>query len=90
MGDEETVQTWLVERSYGNDEDLVTLVYASPDGEQQLTKQLSHRMLMRKEITAGRRIPLDRLEAVDDEETRERYRTEATRMADSHDPDENV
>lgn len=87
---DETVQTWLVERSYGNDEDLVTLVYATADGERQLTKQLSHRMLMGREITAGRQISPDRLEAVDDEETRERYRAEAARMVDSHDPDEAV
>lgn len=88
MTDEE--RTWLVERSYGNDEDLVTLVYATADGTQQLTKQLSHRMLMDKEITAGREIPKERLESVSDEETVERYREEATRMAETHDPDEAV
>jgi hypothetical protein len=86
MTAEETVQTWLVERSYGADEDLVTLVYATPDGTQQLRKQLSHRMLFNKEITAGRDVPRDRLESVPDDETQARYREEASTVAESHDP----
>lgn len=90
MTDEETARAWLVERSYGQGEDLVTLVYATEDGERQVTKQLSHQMLRGKEITAGQDIRVDRLETVSDEETRERYREEAQRMADSHDPDEGV
>ena len=37
---EGTERVWLVERSYGADEDLVTLVYATADGELHLQKQL--------------------------------------------------
>lgn len=87
---DETARTWLVERSYGQSEDLVTLVYATEDGERQVKQQFSHQMLYDKEITAGRDVPLDRLETVSDEDTREQYRTEARRMAENHDPDEAV
>lgn len=90
MTAEETAQTWLVKRSYGNDEDLVTLVYATIDGTQHLKKQLSHRMLLKKSVTAGRSVPQDRLEPVPDEETKTRYREEATKIAEAHDPDEEV
>jgi hypothetical protein len=83
-------RVWLVERSYGSDENLVTLVYATTDGERHLKKQLSHSMLRRKTITAARTVEDDRLEVVLDDELRERYATEATRMADSNDPDEPV
>jgi hypothetical protein len=82
--------TWLVERSYGTDEDLVTLVYATEDGTQQLKKQLSHRLLMKKSVTAGRSVPQNRLEAVPDEETQARYREEATTIAEQYDPDEEI
>ena len=84
-----TERVWLVERSYGRSEDLVTLVYASRDGERQVTRQLSRTVLSRTEMTAARDVPLERLETVPEEE-RERYRDEAVRMADSHDPDETV
>lgn len=87
---EETARAWLVERSYGRGENLVTLVYATSDGERQVKKQLSHQMLLGREITAGQDVPVERLERVDDEETRERYRAEARRMAGSHDHDETV
>jgi hypothetical protein len=87
---DDTERVWLVERSYGTDEDLVTLVYATTDGERHLTKQLSHRMLRGRDVTAARNVDADRLETVGDTETRDRYATEATRMAEGHDPDEIV
>ena len=87
---EETVQCWLVERSSFGDERMVTLVYATPDGERQLTKQLSPNMLQRKRVTAATEVEPRRLEPVTDDETRERYATEAARMADRHDPDAEV
>lgn len=82
-------RVWLVERSYGNDEDIVTLVYATPDGTRQLKKQLSHNLLYGTEITAAREVPDERLEAVPESE-QERYATEAERMAETHDPDDEV
>jgi len=87
---EETVQCWLVERSSFGDERMVTLVYATTDGERQLTKQLSTNLLMRTAVTAGRDVEPERLEPVTDDETRERYAAESTRMAETHDPDEEV
>jgi len=87
---EETVQCWLVERSSFGDERMVTLVYATTDGERQLTKQLSTNLLMRTAVTAAKKVESERLESVDDSETRERYAAEATRMAETHDPDEEV
>ncbi len=82
-------RVWLVERSYGNDEDLVTLVYATPDGTRQLKKQLSHNMLYGTEVTAARELSAERLEAVPEDE-QDRYATEARRMAGNHDPDDEV
>lgn len=84
----ETVQCWLVERDYF-DEDLVTLVYATPDGERHVTQQLSTTLLMKKPPTAAKDIEPDRLEAVDPDD-RERYQREAERMAERHDPGERV
>jgi len=82
-------RVWLIERSYGTDEDLVTLVYATPDGTRQLKKQLPHRLLHGTEITAAREVPDGRLEAVPEDE-QERYATEAGRTAKNHDPGEIV
>jgi hypothetical protein len=87
---EEEIRVWLVERSYGNDEDLVTLVFATTDGTKQLKKQLSHNMLYGKKITAARTETPDNLATVTDDETRNRYANEASRMAEKHDPDDEV
>lgn len=81
----DTVRCWLVERDY-YDEDLVTLVYATPDGQRHLTQQLSTALLTKRPPTAGKDIEPDRLEPVADEETRRRYATEAERMIERHDP----
>jgi hypothetical protein len=87
---EETVRCWLVERSSYGDERVVTLVYATPEGDRQLTKQLSTNLLLQKAVTAATDVEPGRLEPVEDAETRERYAAEASRMADRHDPDEEV
>ncbi|MFC7081649.1 hypothetical protein [Halorussus caseinilyticus] len=80
---------WLVERTY-TDKGLVSLVYATTDGERYLQKQRSMNMLNHVDVTAAVDADPDSLDAVDDDETRERYASEATRMADQHDPDEAV
>ncbi|MBV0900241.1 hypothetical protein [Haloarcula salina] len=87
---EETVRCWLVERSSYGDERMVTLVYATPTGDRQLTKQLSPNLLRRKRVTAAVNVEPERLEPVADDETRERYAAEAERMAERHDPDAEV
>jgi len=89
MSDEETERVWLVERSYGRGEDIVTLVYATPDGARVLKRQLSYRMLQGKEITAAREVDSGRLETVS-EADREAYAEEAERMMERHDPDDPV
>ncbi len=85
-----TERVWLVERTYGSDEDLVILEYATLDGSRHLRHQFSHRMLYDREITAAKDVDPDRLDAVTDSETRERYAEEAERMAEKFDPDETV
>lgn len=86
----DTERVWLVERTYGSDEDLVILEYATPDGSHHLRHQFSHRMLYDREITAAKAVEPDRLEAVTDPETRDRYAEEVSRMAEKFDPDETV
>lgn len=85
----ETVRCWLVERTY-SDRDLVTLVYATPDGERHLTKELSSSMLPRTTVTAAEDIDPDRLQPVDDPDRRERYATEAARVRENNAPDEAI
>ncbi|MDS0278710.1 hypothetical protein NDI85_12965 [Halomicroarcula sp. S1AR25-4] len=87
---DETVRCWLVERSSYGDERMVTLVYATPEGDRHVTKQFSTNLLMKKRVTAAIDVEPDRLEPVGDEDTRERYATEAQRMAATSDPDEEV
>ena len=85
----DTVQCWLVARDYF-DEDLITLVYATPDGQRHVTQQLSSALLAKKPPTAAKDVDVDRIEPVADSEERERYAAEAERMAARHDPDERV
>mgnify|MGYP000342021827 CR=1 FL=1 len=83
----ETVRCWLVAREF-YDEDLVTLVYATPDGSQQVRQQRSSALLMKGQVTAAIDVEPERLESVADEQ--DRYAREAARMADQHDPDDEV
>ena len=77
-------RVWLVERGY-TDGGPVTLVYTTADGDRQLSK----RMVVRSEVTAGRTVDPDRLEPTPDAE-RARYDAEAGRMARKHDPTDTV
>ncbi|RRJ32212.1 hypothetical protein [Halocatena pleomorpha] len=83
------VRLWMVERSYDT-RNLITVVYATTDGDRYHQKELSATMLSRTEVTAAVDLPRDTLEPVDDEQRRQRYATEATRMAETHAPDEAV
>lgn len=87
MTDDE-VRCWLVERDF-YDEDLVTLVYATPDGRHHLTQQKSSALLMKGRVTAAIGVEPERLEPVP-EDDRERYAREADRMAERHDPNDEV
>lgn len=83
------IRCWLVERGY-DDKGLLTLAYATPDGERVYRRELAAATAGRMGVTAAMDAEPDRLTSVEDESLRERYATEADRMAARHDPDETV
>ena len=85
-----TIRTWLVERSY-DDRNLITLVYATPDGERAVRKERSATVMHQQgsQVTAAIDVDATRLSPVDGA-TRERYAAEATRMREQHEPDDEV
>lgn len=83
------MRLWLVEREYDTRQ-TVSLTYASEDGERYYRRQASVELLGRNPATAAVDRPESELEAVDDDTTVERYATEARRMADRHDPEDEV
>ena len=85
----ETTRLWLVERSY-NDRNLIILVYATPDGERSLRKEMAATVIDRMEVTAAVDADPAELDEVADAETRERYAEEADRTADQYAPDEEI
>lgn len=87
--DGETVRVWLVERGYTN-RDLITLVYATPDGERALQKERAAATMGGSEVTAARDVDPERLSSVTDEETVERYRQEGERTRERYGPDEPI
>ncbi|WP_226483141.1 hypothetical protein [Natrinema amylolyticum] len=85
-----TVQCWLVERTF-DDRNLVTIVYATPDGSRYQQRERSSTSLRTGgAVTAATEIPEDELEPVTDEETRERYAEEVDRTAEQYDPDDQI
>jgi len=90
--DEESVRVWLVERTFSDDEqNLVILVYATPDGRRYLRKERALTSFVdERPTTAAVEASPDNLGVVHDAETRERYATEATRIADEHAPDDTL
>jgi hypothetical protein len=92
MSDEDTVQTWLVERTYSDDEqNLIILTYATPDGEQYYRKE---RALTtsgdQRETTAAFEAEPQNLGDVEDPDSKAQYAAEASRMAKKHDPDDTI
>ena len=89
MGDS-TVRCWLVEREFG-DRNVVTIVYATPDGRRYQQRERSSTSLRTgSAVTAATEIPEDDLEPVADEDTRRRYAAEAERTARQYDPDDPI
>lgn len=84
-------RAWLVERDVDS-RDLVTLTYATPDGERAFTRQAALDSLARSGggVTAAMDVEDDRLEPVADPETRERYAEEVERVAADNDPDDRL
>ncbi|GAA0668321.1 hypothetical protein ACFQDG_19305 [Natronoarchaeum mannanilyticum] len=85
----DAVQCWLVERSF-DQRNLVTLVYATPDGERYQQRELSGNALSQIDVTAAREIPADELEDVQDADTRARYADEVASVREQYDPDEEL
>jgi hypothetical protein len=85
-----TERLWLVERTY-DDKGLIALTYATTDGER---VRRIERAPVAVERSGGVTAAVDAdgasLTAVGDDDRRERYATEAARMAERHDPDETV
>jgi len=89
---EDEKRVWLVERAYSEEvQNMLKLVYATPDGERRLHLQ---KMLSSPHqadtITAARDVPDEKLEPVRDDEDAERYAREADRMRGEYEPDETV
>lgn len=88
MGDDDRL-LWLVDRQ-SRDERLVTLTYATTDGEQSVTRERSMHLLRKRPATAAIETDEADVQPVADAETRDRYAEEASRMAERHDPDDEV
>nr|WP_225335920.1 hypothetical protein [Halomicrobium urmianum] len=82
----------MVERTYSDDEqNMIILVYATPDGERYFRKERALTSFTDvRDTTAALDVDPGDLGAVDDPDQREQYATEAERMADVHDPDEPI
>lgn len=92
MGDTD-VRVWLVERTYSDDEqNLIILVYATPDGERYFRKERALTSFTgdSRDTTAALDVDPDNLGSVDEADLREQYAAEATRMAEIHDPDDPI
>ena len=89
----ETVQVWLVERTYSDDEqNLIILTYATPDGEQYFRKEraLTSFTGTARKTTAAVDAEPDNLGFVDDNDLQKQCAAEAKRMAEFHDPDDPI
>ena len=88
--DAERVTVWLVERTYSDDEqNLIILVYATPDGRQYLRKERAlPSFTTQRSTTAGLSVSPERLGEVGDRETREQYAAAAKRTAAEYDLDD--
>lgn len=86
------VRVWLVERTYSDDElNIVILVYATPDGERYLRKELALTSADDdREVTAAVDAAPSNLGRVEDPDRRERYAAEARRMRAEHDPEDAI
>ena len=81
------VRVWLVEREY-TDKGMVSLVYATPDGTRAWHRQLSANALSGG-VRAARTVDAGKLTPVEDDD-RERYASEAARVAERNDPDDHL
>jgi uncharacterized membrane protein YtjA (UPF0391 family) len=89
MTDGET-RVWLVERTYSDDEqNMIILTYATPDGERYFRKERALTSFGDvRDTTAAVEVGPENLGTVDEPDLREQYAAEARRMAEVHDPDD--
>ena len=85
---DDSVRVWLVERTYSDDEqNLIILTYATPDGEQYYRKERALTSFTDvRDTTAAVETDPENLGAVEDDDLREQYAAEAQRMERVHDP----
>lgn len=83
----DTQQAWLVHREY-TPRDLIVLEYATLDGERYVRKEKAARAAQ-SGVTAAIDVPDDKLAPTDDADV-DRYRDEARRMQEQHDPDDEI
>ncbi|EMA43510.1 hypothetical protein [Halobiforma nitratireducens] len=90
----EQIRVWMVERTFSADSpNIMVITYATTDGEYRLTKEWAYNRFGARNaptVTAALEVEPDRLTPVDDDETGERYASEAKRMRERHEPDESV
>ncbi len=86
------VTVWLVDRTYSDDEqNLIILTYSTPDGSLYVMKERALSSFAEADnVTAAIDIEKERLSEVRNDELRERYSREASRMMDKYNPDETV
>lgn len=85
---DDTVRVWMVERTYSDDEqNLIILTYATPDGRYEFRKEraLTSFSGSDRETSASLLVERDNLAEVDDD-SRQRYKEEVTRMQEKHEP----
>ncbi|MFC6717054.1 hypothetical protein ACFQGT_06850 [Natrialbaceae archaeon GCM10025810] len=87
---DDAVRVWLVERTYSDDEqNMIILTYATTDGERYFRKERALTSFTDvRDTTAAVDVDPDNLGTVDDPDEREAYAAEASRMAETHDPDD--
>lgn len=90
--EDEKERIWLVERTYSDDEqNLIILIYATPDGERYFRKERALPSFTdMRDTTAAVDVDPDNLGTVGDENEREQYAAEASRVAENHDPDDPI
>ncbi|RXK52004.1 hypothetical protein [Halorientalis pallida] len=89
----ETERVWLVERTYGDDEqNMIILTYATPDGRRDYRKERALPSFTGpgRATQVSLDVDADNLGTVDDPETRERYASEVERMTEKHDRDDTL
>lgn len=87
---QESIQVWLVERTYSDDEqNLIILIYTTLDGTKYYRKERALTSFTdTRDTTAAIDVEPENLGTVTSKEDQERYSTEANRMATTHEPDD--